>query len=317
LKVTPDYLRFVLQRPELAPIAESGPRERALHAALLADPVRPMPVAELESIEDEDARGNYIHFLRFRKRLLDAVTLERFYLQSFRQGIVDMPPAFLDMAAHAIVRNLLDGCEDPYEVRTGEMFFRQQRISNEGGQVLAADAETIEMFADSGGFGSVGRLLAAQGTPLARVNMDVMSHENAQLYWLREGRHAWLLDLTPGRAGGQALARLMSRWVKHFLGVEVVIESLARIDDAAWRWHLGLDVESTSILNDLYEGREVDDSRRQRLVALFRLSFIDPGDVRADLAGRPVYLGIAINADNVLKLKPQNLLLNLPLASAR
>jgi hypothetical protein len=109
----------------------------------------------------------------------------------------------------------------------------------------------------------------------------------------------------------------MSRWVKHFLGVEVVIESLARIDDAAWRWHLGLDVESTSILNDLYEGREVDDSRRQRLVALFRLSFIDPGDVRADLAGRPVYLGIAINADNVLKLKPQNLLLNLPLASAR
>jgi hypothetical protein len=126
-----------------------------------------------------------------------------------------------------------------------------------------------------------------------------------------------LLDLTPGRAGGQALARLMGRWVKHFLGVEVVIESLARIDDAAWRWHLGLDVESTSILNDLYEGREVDDSRRQRLVALFRLSFIDPGDVRADLAGRPVYLGIAINADNVLKLKPQNLLLNLPLASAR
>ena len=32
------------------------------------------------------------------------------------------------------------------------------------------------------------------------------------------------------------------------------------------------------------------------------------------LAGRPVYLAMAMNADNVLKLKPQNLLLNLPLS---
>jgi len=36
--------------------------------------------------------------------------------------------------------------------------------------------------------------------------------------------------------------------------------------------------------------------------------------VRADVAGRPVYLGLAMNADGVLRLKPQNLLLNLPLA---
>lgn len=317
LRVTPDYLRFILQRPELAPIAESGPLERRLHARLIDDPLRALGAADLESIEDADARENYIHFLKLRKSLLDAVTLERFYLQSFRKGIVDTPPAFLDMAAHAITRSLLECCEDPYEVRAGELFFRRQRVSTEAGQVLAADAETIQMFAETGGFGSVGRLIAQQGTPLASMNMDVMSHENAQLYWLRESRHAYLLDITLGRAGEQALGRLMSRWVKHFLGVDVTIESLAKIEDDAWRWHIGLDVESTAILNDLYEGKEVEEQRQQRLIALFRLNFADARDMRTDVAGKPVYLGMAINSENVLKLKPQNLLLNLPLAPAR
>ncbi len=313
LRVTPDYLRFILARPELAPLAESGPREVALHALLIDDPLRKVSPDELVAIEDADARGNYVYFLKLRKALLDAVTLERFYLQSFRKGIIDLPPVFLEFAAQAIVRGLLDGIDDPYEVRAGEMFFRRQRISIEGGQVLAADAETIQMFAETGGFGSVGRLIAQQGTALASVNMDVMSHENAQLYWLRENRYSYLLDLTYGRAGEQALARLLARWVKHFLGVGVSVEAQPNIEDDAWRWHIGLDAESTRILNDLYEDNDVDEARLKRLVLLFRLRFDDAVDMRADVAGKPVYLGLAITEDNVLKLKPQNLLINLPL----
>ncbi len=313
LRVTPDYLRFILARPELAPLAESGPREVTLHALLIDDPLRKISPDELVAIEDSDARGNYVYFLKLRKALLDAVTLERFYLQSFRKGIIDLPPVFLEFAAQAIVRGLLDGIDDPYEVRAGEMFFRRQRISIEGGQVLAADAETIQMFAETGGFGSVGRLIAQQGTALASVNMDVMSHENAQLYWLRENRYSYLLDLTYGRAGEQALARLLARWVKHFLGVGVSIEAQPNIEDDAWRWHIGLDAESTRILNDLYEDNDVDEARLKRLVLLFRLRFDDAVDMRADVAGKPVYLGLAITEDNVLKLKPQNLLINLPL----
>ncbi len=313
LRVTPDYLRFILARPELAPLVESGPREVALHALLIDDPLRKISPDELVAIEDADARGNYVYFLKLRKALLDAVTLERFYLQSFRKGIIDLPPVFLEFAAQAIVRGLLDGIDDPYEVRAGEMFFRRQRISIEGGQVLAADAETIQMFAETGGFGSVGRLIAQQGTALASVNMDVMSHENAQLYWLRENRYSYLLDLTYGRAGEQALARLLARWVKHFLGVGVSIEAQPNIEDDAWRWHIGMDAESTRILNDLYEDNDVDEARLKRLVLLFRLRFDDAVDMRADVAGKPVYLGLAITEDNVLKLKPQNLLINLPL----
>jgi hypothetical protein len=37
--------------------------------------------------------------------------------------------------------------------------------------------------------------------------------------------------------------------------------------------------------------------------------------MRADVAGKLVYLGLATTADGVVRIKPQNLLLNLPLAS--
>ena len=314
LRVTPDYLRLILARPELAPIPESRSHERALHARLLDDPKCAVGAEDLTAIEDADARENYIHFLQLRKALLDAVTLERFYLQTFRKGKVDLPPLFMDMAAHAITRGMLDGVNDPYEVRAAELFFRRQRVSTEGGQILAADAETIQLFSETGGFGSVGRLLAQQGTALATVNMDVMTHENADLYWMRENRYSTLLDMTHQRAGEEALARVLAKWVKHFFGLNVTIEALSRIDDDAWRWHVGLDLESSAIMNDLYEGNEVDEARKARLISLFKLTFADASDMRADVAGKPVYLGIAINEDNVLKLKPQNLLINLPLA---
>ena len=316
LRVTPDYLRWLLARPELAPINESDPQERALHASLLNDPQRAVAESEIAAVEDADTRANYRHFFTLRKAVLDAVTIERFYLQLFRRAEITLPPLFIDLAAHAIIRGILDGCEDPYELRAAEMFFRSQRVSTEGGQVLAADAETIALFSETGGFGSIGRLLSQQGTPLREMNMDVMSHENAQLYFLRESRHNYLLDLTHGRAGEQALARVLGRWITHFFGVKVSVEALGRIDDEAWRWHVGLDVESTAILNDLYEGREVDDTRRARLISLFRLDFADANDMRHDVAGKPVYVGMAITVDNQLKLKPQNLLINLPLANA-
>ena len=314
LRTTPEYLRLILSRPELVPIAESGAHECALHASLQDDPKRGVTEHEIAQIEDADSRENYAHFLKFRNGLLDAVTLERYYLQLFRKGRVDIPPLFVDLLAHAIVRGVLDGCENPYELRAGEMFFRRQRISTEAGQVLAADAETIQMFAETGGFGGVGRMLANQGTPLREMKMDVMSHENAQLYWLRESRHNYLLDLTHGREGLAALARLLAKWVAHFTGAEVTIAPMQDVRDENWRWHVGLDIESTGILNDLYENRDVDAAREARLMSLFNLTFNDPFDMRADVAGKPVYLGLAMSADNQLKLKPQNLLINLPFA---
>jgi hypothetical protein len=57
----------------------------------------------------------------------------------------------------------------------------------------------------------------------------------------------------------------------------------------------------------------VSEERMGRMLCLFRLEFLNPGVVRAEVAARPVYLAMAMDAENQLKLKPQNLLLNLPL----
>jgi hypothetical protein len=55
----------------------------------------------------------------------------------------------------------------------------------------------------------------------------------------------------------------------------------------------------------------------ERLLSLFRLEFADHSDMRPAVAGAPVYLAMALDAHSRLKLKPQNLLLNLPLAQTQ
>jgi hypothetical protein len=54
----------------------------------------------------------------------------------------------------------------------------------------------------------------------------------------------------------------------------------------------------------------------QKVICLFRLDFIDEAAIAKAQAGKPVYMAIAMNEQQQLKLKPQNLLFNLPLAKA-
>ncbi|MDP3355760.1 MAG: DUF6352 family protein [Polaromonas sp.] len=329
LQPTDDYLRLFLQRPELALLPESCAAEQALHAALIATPMRPVPEAELRALQDADARDSYSLFLRFRDGLLDAGTLEAYYLSLFRSGSIDIPPLFIDLLAQAIVRNVLDEATDVYEVRAAEMLFRPQRISTQDGQVLAGDRDRLDMLNDTGGLGDFGRFLAEAKAPLRSIDMQVLTDGNAPDYWQASERHNFLLDLTHeinndlshglvftmtrARSGLAALARVLEKWVQHFLGVAVTIRPLQKIDDTAWRWHVGLDAEATALLNDLYEDRPVEPERTARLLSLFRLDFANAQEMRTDVAGKPVYLGLMMNTGQVLKLKPQNLLLNLPL----
>ena len=96
--------------------------------------------------------------------------------------------------------------------------------------------------------------------------------------------------------------------------VKVRITPLAQVQDASWRWHTGLDTESTQLLNALYEQQPLQESQLNRLISLFRLDFLHAQDALPEMAGKPVYLGLAMNEQGLLKLKPQNLLLNLPFA---
>ena len=313
LVATDAWLARFLDREELRPPPEAGTRERELHRRLVREPRASVPAAALAAVEDPDARDNWTQFLRFRDRVLAFPTLEAAYVDLFRRESVDLSPTFVDVLAQVITRAVLDGSEDPWLLRAGEMLFRRQRVSTEGGRVLAADAATLEVYSDTGGFGNVGRLLKQQNTALPEVKMDVLSHENAPLYFMRDELHGFVLDLTPGGEASAALARVLERWIRHLAGSVVTIEPVERIEDERWRWHVGLDVDSTAILNALYKGESVPESDLERLVLLFRLGFRDGSDVVAEMAGRPVYLGLACRPERTLKLKPQNLLTNLPL----
>ena len=329
---TDDYLRLFLVRPELALLPESCPAERALHAALLASPCGPVAAGALQAVQDADARDSYTLFLRFRDGLLAAGTLEAYYLSLFPRegaGSINIAPLFIDLLVQAIVHSLLQDSSDAYEWRAGEMLFRSQRISTQDGQLLSGDREVIDMLHETGGLGDFGRFLAEAKAPLRRIDLQVLSDDNAPDYWQSGGRHSFLLDLTHevshdlshglvfkltrARSGLKALASVLARWVQHFLGVAVRIKPLPKVDDEAWRWHVGLDAQASALLNDLYEGKEIEPERMRRLVSLFRLDFADHREMRADVAGKPVYLGLMMNADGVLRLKPQNLLVNLPL----
>ena len=318
LGLTDAWLARFLQRDELVPPPEAGPRERELHARLAASPRAAVTAEELAGLEDEDARENWEHFLRFRERLARFATLEEAYVDLYRAGgTVDLAPFFLDALAQAIVRAALDGTADPWLARAGELFFRRQRVSTEGGQVLAVDATTVEMYAETGGFGNVGRLLRRQNAEMPAVKMDVLNPENASFYFLRDELFGFAMDLTPGREGTRSLGVALALWVRRLLGVEVTVEPVEQVVDERWRWHVGLDQDSTAILNALYRGEEVDPAEMQRLLALFRLEFREPGEVIAEMAGRPVYLGLACRPDRTLKMKPHNLVANLPLARAQ
>ena len=294
---------------------ESGEGEVALHAALMHDPRKPVGENDLEAVEDADARDNYRVLLRFRQRLLDAGTVEGCYMSLFR-GSVDVPPMFVDQLAHVILRSILDGRDDALQARAGELFFRSQKATIQDGHVLLADEETVEMHASGSRYGSLGRLIVEAQGDIAKAELDVLDRANAALYWERESRHDTVISLTYGRPALDAFARVLEAWVAHFMGLEVKVSPIRRIDEARWSWHVGLDAESTAILNEIWKGGEVDVGRMRRLLALFALRFEDPAAMRTDIRGRTVYLGLACGEDQIVRMKPQNLLTNLPLHEA-
>jgi hypothetical protein len=315
LRVTDDFLRAYLHRPEVRPTDESCPAERALHAELLAAPRETIGPERLAALADADARENYAVLLAFRDRLVAAGTVEACYLSAFRDGNVPLPLLFVDQMAHVILRNLLGDEVDGLRARAGELLFRTQKVTTDEGRIMVADAETVDFYAESGGLGDLGRLIVEAGTPVRSVELDVLDARNAELYFGRDERHDTVLDLSFARPALDALARVLEAWVRHFLGIAVSIQPVQQITDERWVWHTGLDAESSGLLNDLYKGATVEPERLERLLFLFRLEFADPTAARPGLAGRPVYLGLAMTAERSLRLKPQNLLVNLPLAT--
>ena len=310
---TPELWRAFLARPELMPPEEACAAERALHASLMEAPTRAVEPARIAALADGDARENFSQFLAFRDRVALQPTLEAAWLALYREGVAGVPPILLQMLTHLVARSALEGEGDPFALRAGELLYRAQRVGIHHGATLLADEEVVEMRGRDGGFGALGQLLVEAGAPPREVELDVLGEANATAYHGRSDAHDFALDIAEGRDGQRGIARMLERFIRHMFGEEVSIRAVPVIEDSHWTWHVGLDAEATSIANDLWQGKKVRQERLARILWLGVLEFADPSRVLPRVAGRPVYLALAMDAANRLRMKPQNLVAGLPL----
>lgn len=302
--VTDELIMAWLARPELLPPAEACAAERALHARLLATPRARVSDLEVVAIKDADARENWRFFLGLRDRLLAAGSIEEGYRAIMAEGLV-LPQVFLSQLVQLILRNALDGCDDPQVLRAAECFFRFQRGHVKDDQLLLADAELVELFEAE-----------MHSSPLTAMfsggvnGLDVLGGGNEWTYWSRSDAHSTVLNFGGDPKAREGMARAIEAFVRHMLGRGVTVTPQTRADQVDLRWFVGLDPQGTAIGNALWHGKPLPAT----LVGLFRLEFDTAEGIRADVAGHPVWLILGMGADGAVRIKPQNLLLGLPLA---
>ncbi|MBX2805007.1 MAG: hypothetical protein KTR19_03450 [Hyphomicrobiales bacterium] len=317
LTVTPDYLRAYYTRPEIHPVEESCAAEHALFEKLMDDPFAQIGADELSAIADGDAAENYRILLRFRDHLAAHGTLEQAYAALFTGDAIAIPPMFIDQMVHLILASILRDVTDPIQLRAAELFFREQAVTAGEDQLMLADKEILEMRAHEAhspaDTGILQQLLAGDDPASRDITLDVLTDENKTLYWDRSDQFDTAIDFRFTQPAPDALGRVIEAWIRHFLRIETRIEARQSIRDDRWSWHVGLDAEATRILNALYNGEDLPEEELFRVIALYRLEFLNPQDAMDTLAGKPVYLGLAMSKDKSLVLKPQNLLINLPL----
>ena len=232
--------------------------------------------------------------------------MEAAYLAIVRQDL-SFPPILLNQLVQVILRNVLDDCDDALVLRAAEMFFRPQKLTLDQGSLIAADEETVSRLGHQPvvAVGVVARIAR-------RRRVEVLSDTNCGLYWERSDSFDMALDLTAGRRGLAALGDVVTRWVRHLLAVETQIHALTELRDVL-TWYVGLDATATRIGDALWNGDELDQTTRALVVGLYRLSFADDVEILESVRGAPIYLIAAMSNDQVLRLKPQNLITGLPI----
>ncbi len=301
---TEDFMRAYFYRPEVAPIEESCEAEIELHKRLVDKPFDIVNKKELNLIRDKDVIFNYEVILKFRDFLSKYPTLDSAYLAIARGQAVDFPPLFVDQMVQIILRNILNQSPYALQVRASEIFFRTQVVTIAEDEIMVADEATVQLYAEK-------KNTKANVPKQLEVDIDILRESSADNYWGRSDKFDTSIDLAYTKPGLDALARVIEKWVHHFLSIEVSIKPMQKIEDEKWSWHLGLDSDSNNILNDLYNGLDVTDERLKQILCLFQLDAED-GFVQ-EMYGKPVYVGLAMSDSSKIKFKPQNILTNLPL----
>src|SRR5206468_6399720 len=135
-------------------------------------------------------------------------------------------PIFVSQLCQLILRNALEGCDDPYTSRAAELFYRSQLATVHDGALLLADAEVVEaqQHAQHDVHSSP---LAAMLQPQAFGEMDVMDDENAWTYWSRSDAHAMAMNIGGNAKARAGLCRVIERRIAHLLGITVAVVPVA------------------------------------------------------------------------------------------
>ncbi len=313
LELSDAFLSALWSRPELAPIEDSCDAERHLHRRLMLDARRPVSEHELDALADTDTQDNYRAALAFRGLLLTQPDLESAYLKLVQPGPAATAAPLLDLLTQLLVQHLVERHGDPFLYRAGELFFRTQMAAL-GNGVQLADADAVARVRTPGAVRVLDSLIqqASIGSTPKTDGLEVLTDSSAGSYFTRREPFDMVLDLALGGPGMAALEKLLALWIEHFTGAQVSVRAVTRIDDSDWRWHIGLDPESNRILNGLFQGNETDAETLERIVALFSMNMGTPGFRDPSLQDHPVHLALAVDSAGMLRMKPQNLLVNLP-----
>ena len=310
LLVTDEFLKAYLARPELMPPPEACAAEQTLHGALLREPRQPISGSQIAAIEDADARENWQMMIAWRDHLTGHGSLEAAYLAIVRRNI-HFPQVLVGQLVQVILRNALDGCDNVFTLRAAEMFFRPQKLVFQETSIIAVDEETDTAFVRH----SPSPLLTLLGLP-ATTEFNMLSEATAESYWEQSDRFGMALDLSPGGHGIAALGDVIARWLAHLLAIDVVVEPVVGLQNLPWSWYVGLSSEATHIGDAIWRGDDLADAERAQLIGILRLAFLNPADMIEKVRDEPVYLLLAMTADEVLRIKPQNLLAGLPILEA-
>lgn len=320
-----DFMAAYFQRPELALVEESCDAEKKLHEKLIHQPFAQIEESEITAMADPDIQDNYRAVLAYRDFLASYPNLQSAYL-AIAQGVsISFPPLFVDQMCHIILREVLKDEIEPIYLRAAEILFRSQSVTAYDGRIMCADHLVVEMQAEQQ------RLNMASGQHRAEtaddVHIDVLTRDNQDAYWDRSEQFDTAIDLAFTQPGNDALARVLEKWVNHFLHLKVSVTPMLKIEDEQWTWHVGLDSVSSGLLDSLYKGEALTDEELSQILCLFKCEA--QGGFTDEMKGKPVYLALSmrplahnaaqhqgINQMGVIQAKPQNLLANLPLKQA-
>jgi len=303
MQVTDALILAWLARPEVAPPDDACASESALYEKLRASPKAAVTQSEIDEIADPDARENWKFLITFRDTLLEAGSIEAGYLAFLRDG-AKMPVLFYNQLVQLILRNALDGCDDPSVLRAAELFFRPQRAFLNDDALMLADDELVASLHSE-----------MHRSPLTAMmdggveNLDVLTDKNAWTYWSRSDAHSMVYPFGSEPKARAALATVIERFILHLLGRAAVVTPFTETSDVDLRWFVGLDPKGTEIGNALWNGATPKNS----MVGLFTLNFVSEDGVTPAAKGHPIYLLLGLGPDNIIRCKPQNLIMGLPL----